>query len=133
MNPNLETTNLFLGIIAAVSVLEALVIIGLGIAGFMAYRRVMRVVNDLEERHVQPAMARLLPLMDTAREVAVDIQQVTATMRNETERVDQAVHRTIDRVDHTVGRVRSNVRARTSWLVGAFKGARVALEHVLQS
>ena len=39
---DLHTTNLLIGIIAVVSVLEALVVIGLGVGGFLAYRRVMQ-------------------------------------------------------------------------------------------
>jgi hypothetical protein len=38
MEANLATTNLLLGIMAAVSVLEALVIIGIGVAGYLVYR-----------------------------------------------------------------------------------------------
>ena len=45
---NLETTNVLLGIMAGVSVLEALLLIGMGIGGFMMYRRVMKLVADLE-------------------------------------------------------------------------------------
>ena len=41
MAGNLGTTNLLLGIMAAVSVLEALVVIGIGVAAFMVYRRVI--------------------------------------------------------------------------------------------
>ena len=44
MSGELGTTNLLLGIMAAVSVLEAIVIIGMGVAGFMAYRNVMALV-----------------------------------------------------------------------------------------
>ena len=59
MSAELGTTNLLLGIMAAASVLEALVIIGMGIAGFMAYRRVMVLVDGIETRQVAPAMARV--------------------------------------------------------------------------
>ena len=45
MAGELATTNLLLGIMAAVSVLEALALIGLGIAGFMAYKNVMEISN----------------------------------------------------------------------------------------
>ena len=38
MEGNLGTTNLLLGNIASVSVLEALLLIGVGIAGYMIYR-----------------------------------------------------------------------------------------------
>jgi hypothetical protein len=51
MDPNLAstlgTTNTILTIMAAVSVLEALVLIGVGIGGLLAYRRVMTLLNDL--------------------------------------------------------------------------------------
>ena len=94
MDPQLGTTNLYLGIMAAVSVLEALVLIGAGIAGFMAYRKVMALVNTLEERHGAPAMSRVNTILD-------DVKVVSAKVKEETERVDHAIHTTIDRVDDT--------------------------------
>ena len=124
MEPQLETTNLFLGIMAAVSVLQALVLIGAGIAGFMAYRKVMALVNTLEEQHVAPAMGRVNTILD-------DVKVVSAKVKEEAERVDHAIHTTIDRVDDTVDRVRWNVRARTSRIVGIVRGARVAIESML--
>jgi hypothetical protein len=123
---NLNTTNLLLGIMAAVSVLEALAIIGLGIGGFLVYRRVMDLVNGLETRQVAPAMARVNAILD-------DVKSVTAKVKEETERVDQAIHRTMDRVDDTADRVRSNVRAKTSRVVGFVRGLRVAMESMLHS
>ena len=48
MSGELGTTNLLLGIMAAASVLEAFVIIGLEVAGFMAYRNVMALVGRIE-------------------------------------------------------------------------------------
>ena len=48
MSGELGTTNLLLGIMAAASVLEALVMIGMGVAGFMAYRNVMVLVHGIE-------------------------------------------------------------------------------------
>jgi hypothetical protein len=133
MSGELGTTNLLLGIMAAVSVLEALVIIGIGIAGYMAYRKVMSLVDQgmvlaqgIEARQVAPAMDRVNAILD-------DVKGVTATVKQETERVDQAIHSTIDRIDDTADRVRTNVRAKTSVLVGVIRGARVALEGLLRS
>jgi hypothetical protein len=131
MSAELGTTNLLLGIMAAVSVLEALVIIGMGIAAFMAYRKVMEVVergmvlaDGIEARQVAPAMMRVNAILD-------DVKDVTAKVKEETERVDHAIHTTIDRIDDTAGRVRTNVRAKTSALVGFIRGARVAIEGLL--
>jgi len=133
MSGELGTTNLLLGIMAAVSVLEALVIVGIGIAGFMAYKKVMALVDQgmtivqgIEARQVAPAMERVHAILE-------DVKGVTAKVKEETERVDQAIHSTIDRIDDTADRVRTNVRAKTSTLVGVIRGARVALQGLLRS
>src|SRR6185369_567517 len=99
---------------------------GMGIAGFMVYRRVMTLVQGLEERQVAPAMVRVNAILD-------DVKDVTAKVREETERVDMAIRSTMDRVDDTADRVRSNVRAKTSWVVGAIRGLRVAIETALHT
>jgi hypothetical protein len=124
MESQLGTTNLLLGIMAAVSVLQALVLIGAGIAGYKAYRQVTTLIETLEDRHVAPAMGRVNAILD-------DVKVVSAKVKEETERVDHAIHSTIDRVDDTVDRVRWNVRAKTSRLVGALRGARLAIETIL--
>jgi len=126
MSPELGTTNLLLGIIAVVSVLEALVIIGMGVAAFVEYRRVIELINGLEIRQITPLTARVNTILD-------DVKVVTTKVKEETERVDVAIHRTIDRVDDTADRVRSNVRAKTSKVVGIVRGLRVALETMMQS
>jgi hypothetical protein len=123
---NLGTTNLLLGIMAAVSVLEALLLVGVGVAGFLVYRKVMELVTNLEQRQVAPAMARVNAILD-------DVKDVSAKVKAETERVDTAIHSTIDRLDDTADRVKSNVRAKTSHLVGIIRGLRVAIEGVLRS
>jgi hypothetical protein len=120
----LGTTNVLLGIMAAVSVLEALILIGAGIAGYLVYRRAMTLINGIEERQVAPAMARVNTILD-------DVKIVTARVKDEAERVDSAIKSTMDRVDDTADRVRSNVRAKTSRIVGIVRGARVAIEHIL--
>ena len=126
MAGNLGTTNLLLGIMAAVSVLEALVVIGIGVAAYMVYRRVIALVNGLEARQIAPAMTRVNAILD-------DVKEVSAKVKEEADRVDVAIHRTIERVDDTADRVRSTVRAKTSWVVGVIRGLRVAIEGVLHS
>ncbi|MGH9144065.1 MAG: hypothetical protein ACRD2I_23255 [Vicinamibacterales bacterium] len=129
----MATTNLLLGIMAAVSVFEALLIIGVGIAGYVVYRKVVALVDTgvvlaqgLEARQVAPAMTRVNAILD-------DVKDVTAKVKEETERVDQAIHSTIDRIDDTAGRVRTNVRAKTGALVAFVRGARMAVEEMLRS
>src|ERR1043165_6843240 len=107
MTADLGTTNLLLGIMAAVSVLEALVLIGIGVAGFMAYRRVTTLIEGLEQRQVVPARGRVNAILD-------DVKGVTAKVKEETERVDTAIRTTIDRVDDTADRRPAHVRAPAS-------------------
>jgi hypothetical protein len=122
---NLGTTNLILGIIAACAVLEAAIIIGMAIGGFLMYRRVMGIVTDIQEKHVGPLVARVDAILD-------DLKGVSAKVKEETERVDQAIRTTMDRVDDTADRVRSNVRAKTSRIVGVVRGIRAAIESFMQ-
>ena len=126
MSAELGTTNLLLGIMAVVSVLEALAIIGMGVAGFMAYRKVMALVEGIETRQVAPAMARVNAILD-------DVKTVTAKVKEEAERVDHAIHTTMDRIDDTADRMRSNVRARTNAVVGFVRGLRVAIDWMRHS
>src|SRR4051794_24895440 len=115
MGSELGTTNLLLGIMAAVSVLEALVIIGIGVAGFMAYRKVMEVVTGMGARRGAPAMLRVNAILE-------DVKAVSAKVKEEPERVDMAIPSTRDRIDPPADRVRSNVRAKTSRFVGFVRG-----------
>jgi hypothetical protein len=126
MEGSLSTTNLLLGIMAVVSILEALLIVGVGIGGWILYRRAMDLVNGLEQRQVAPAMARVNAILD-------DVKGVTEKVKEETERVDYAIRTTIDRVDDTADRLRANVQAKTSRVVGLIRGMRVALEQFLRS
>ncbi|HMD34598.1 MAG TPA: hypothetical protein VKH42_06505 [Vicinamibacterales bacterium] len=126
MNGELATTNLLLGVMAAVSVLEALLLIGVGAGCFMVYRRVMTLVEGLETRQIAPAMVRVNGILD-------DVKVVTTKVKEETERVDEAIRTTLHRVDDTADRVRSNVRMKTSRVVGFVRGLRVAIESMLHS
>ena len=126
MAGELGTTNLLLGIMAAVSVLEGLVIIGVAVAGFMAYRKVMALVDGIETRQVAPTMARVNTILD-------DVKTMTTTLREEVERVDHAIHTTMDRIDDTADRLRSNVRGKASAVVGVVRGLRAAIGSMLHS
>jgi len=123
MEASLATTNLLLGIMAAVSVLEALLLVGVGIAAFVLYRRVTDFVVVFQQR-VAPTMTRVNAILE-------DVKGVTAKVKEETDRVDHAIRATMDRVDDTADRVRLNVRAKTSQVVGFVRGLRVVIEGIL--
>lgn len=126
MTGDVATTNLMLGIMAVVSVLEALLLIGMGVAALTMYRRVMDLATGIEQRHVAPALARVNAILD-------DVKDVTAMVKQETERVDHAIRGAMDRVDDTAGRVRASVRAKTSRVVGFAVGLRAMVEQLFRS
>lgn len=123
---NLDTTNLLLGIMAGVSVLEALLLIGVGIGGFMMYRRVMRLVEDIETRQIAP-------LREKADAILADVKTVTARVSHQTERVDHAISGTIHRVDETADRVKGSVRDKVNQAVGMLRGIRAVITSLLSS
>ena len=126
MDGNLGTTNVLLGIMAAVSVLQALVIIGAGVAGFLMYRRVTQLVTDLEARQVAP-------LRERVEAILADVKTVTSRVNQQTERVDHAINGTMDRVDETADRVRHSVRDTVNQATGVVRGIRAVVASVLRS
>jgi len=125
---NLDTTNLLLGIMAAVSVLEAIALIGLGIMAYRLYGQTMRAVREIEQRHITPLVARVNTLMTRVDTILVDLRDVTARVSTRTERVDSAIQHTIDRVDETAWRVRSSVNSRVQRAVTLFYAMRSAVD-----
>ena len=124
--PDLHTTNVLLGIMAAVSVVQGLLLIGVGVAGFVMYRRAMQLVADLEARQIAP-------LREKVDSILTDVQSITARVSKQSERVDQAVSGTIERVDETAARVRAGVYDRVSQAVGVVRGVRAVIISMLRS
>jgi hypothetical protein len=109
-----------LWIMAALSILEALLLIGMGIGGYLVYSRVMTLVNDLEARQIAP-------MREKVDAILVDVKAVTARVAHQTERVDHAVTGTINRVDETASRVRASVFDRVNQAAGVVRGVRAVI------
>jgi hypothetical protein len=126
MDGTLGTTNNILLVMAVVSVLEALLLIALGVGGFLIYRRVMQLVNDVEARQVAP-------LREKVDAILTDVRAVTARVSNQTERVDHAIAGTIDRVDDTAERMKSTMREKVNQTVGVVRAIRAVVMSLLTS
>jgi len=122
--PDLQSLSVPLWIMAVVSVLQALVLIGAGIAGYMAYSRVMTLVNDLEVRQIAP-------LREKTDAILADVKAITARVSQQTERVDHAISGTIERVDDTATRVRVGVHDKVNQAVGVVRGVRAVIMSLL--
>ena len=113
-------------IIAAVSVLQALLFIGLGVGGYLVYSRVMTLINDLEARQIAP-------LREKVDAILVDVKGITARVNQQTERVDHAITGTIDRVDYTAERVRAGVHEKVNQAAGVVRGVRAVIMSLLRT
>jgi len=123
---DLQTTNTALIIMAVVSVLEAVVLLGIAVGGFLVYRRVMQLVTDLEARQIAPIREKVEAILG-------DVKAVTARVNSEAERVDDAIHGTINRVDHTAEHLKSSVMEKVSYASGIVRGVRAAIASVLRT
>jgi hypothetical protein len=124
---DLHTTNLLLGIIAAMSVVVGLAVIGLAVGGLMVYRKVLELgnlVTDIESRQIAPLRHKL-------DDILVDVKMVTTRLSDQTERVDHVISGTMERVDETATRVRSSVREKVAVAVGVVRGVRAVIESIL--
>jgi uncharacterized membrane protein len=132
---NLNTTNILLAIMAAVSVLQALVVVCVGVLAFRLYRETFRAIRDIEQRQIAPLAANVAALMASVDGILADVKDVTARVTRRTERLDAAVQDTMHSVDETVGRVLGSVESRliriarltygvTSAIQSLFKGRR---------
>ena len=111
-------------IMAVVSVFEALLLIAIGVGGYLVYSRVMTLVTDLEARQIAPLREKV----DT---ILADVKTVTSRVAHQTERVDHAITGTIDRVDETAARVRAGVHDKVSQAAGVMRGIRAVIMTLL--
>jgi hypothetical protein len=85
----LSTTNVLLGIMAAVSVLEALAVAGCFFGAFLLYKRFVKGFRGLEERQVAPVAARVNAILD-------DVKSVTSTVKGEVGSLQHGIGRIIE-------------------------------------
>ena len=115
-----------LWIMAVVSVLQALLLIGIGVAGYLVYSRVMKLAADLEARQIAP-------IREKVDAILADVHGITARVNQQTERVDEAITGTIDRIDDTAARVRAGVFYRVNRMAGVVRGVRAVIMALLHS
>ena len=130
---NIDTTNLFLGIMAFVSLLQAVVVIGVAVVGYRLYSRAMQTITSIEERQIAPLVQRAHAVMSTVDGILGDVKGLTSRVRGRTEQVDAAIDDTFHRVDETAGRVRASVASRLHGLMGMAQGIVAVMQSVLHA
>lgn len=124
---NLDTTNLLLGIMAAVSVLEAILLVVVGVMAWRLYSQTMTTVREIEVRQIAPLVNRVNTLVGTVDDILIDVKGITSRVGAQTERVNSALTTTMDRVDETADRVRTSVAQRVQRVVNLVQGLSAAV------
>ena len=122
--PDLSSLSTPLWIMAIVSVFQALLIIGMGVGGYLMYSRMTTMMADLETRQIAP-------LREKADAILADVKSITARVSQQTERVDHAIAGTIDRVDDTAARVKAGVHDKVNQAAGVVRGVRAVIMSLL--
>ena len=112
---SLQTTNIWLGILAIVSLLEFLMILAAGILGFKVYREVMSTIQAIERVHIAPLRTRVDLLLD-------QVEIMTDTVKHAQESVS-------DTLKHVTGAgtlVAGAVKAKAWPILGIIQGLKSA-------
>jgi hypothetical protein len=114
-----------LWIMAVLGILQLLLLIGIGVGGYLMYSRAMNVITD----HAR----QIAPIREKVDAILVDVKTVTSRVAHQTERVDHAVTDTINRVDETAARVRAGVHDKVNRAAGVVRGIRAVIMSLLRS
>ena len=88
MTADLAMTNTWLAVLAVVATFEAIAIVALCLCGLLFYRRVMRMLAGIEERHVAPVATRVNAILD-------DVQRMTSMATLQAEQFERFVQRVV--------------------------------------
>ena len=112
---SLATTNVWLAILAIVSLIEFLMIAAAGFFAYRMYREAMTVVENVERVHIAPLRARVDAILD-------DVQTVTSKVKHAQDSVGDAMRHVAGAGSLLAGTVKSK-----SWpIVGLIQGLRTA-------
>ena len=128
---NLETTNWLLGVIAVASAVQTLMLVGVAIVGFRLYGKSAPACRRSSSRHVAPLRRQVDGLLTRVDGVVGDVQTIAARVNHRTERVDDAIAGTIERVDETAEHLKDRVRDTVSQATGVVRGIRAVIASFL--
>ena len=119
---SLATTNVWLAILAIVSLLEFLMIVGAGLLGYKMYRQVMTTIENVERVHIAPLRARADAILD-------EVQVMTAKVKH----AQQSVGDALEHVSGMGGTIADTVKAKTWPIRGIINGVRIAASTLMSN
>jgi uncharacterized protein YoxC len=119
MPDSLGATNTMLAVIAAVSVIQGLVCIGFGVAGWKIYKLATGTIREIDEKRVKPIAAKVEGLVDRAHQVTDRVHQLTERVQQRAEKVEETATHVKSSVTDTVHRVSDAVTGLRAALINA--------------
>ena len=116
MTPDLQTTNIWIAVLAVAGAIQTLLLLGAAVGLFVTYRRMMAKIDAIEERHLAPLAARASLIID-------DLQDMTARVR----RVDDVVRAKVHGLENAAQVARHAISDRFWPIVGAARAVGACL------
>jgi len=117
---DLTMTNVWLGVLAVISLIEFLMIAAAGLLAYKAYRQVMSVVDNVERVHIAPLRARVDAILD-------EVEAITGKVKQAQNSVTAVLHGAA----HAGNAVAGTVKSKTWPIIGLIRGVRVAANAIL--
>jgi hypothetical protein len=114
------TSEIFLGVIAAATLIMAIIQVGLIIGGLILAKRVTAAVDRIEEAS--------RPIIDRLDQVTTEALTSMAAARAQMERLEQMTTDMVDRVDQAAHRIQTYVLAPARQGIALLAGARAAVQ-----
>jgi hypothetical protein len=123
----LDWTNLWLGILAILSLIEFLMIAAVALLAYGMYRKAAMVIESIEQRHVVPLRAKAEAVIAEAQMVVNNGKEIVGRVKDAEESVAEALKHAVNAGILVVGSVRSK-----AWpILGIVQGVRVAVKAML--
>jgi uncharacterized protein YoxC len=111
---DLTMTNVWLAILAVISLVEFLMIAAAGVLAFKAYKQVMAVLDNVERAHIAPLRARVDSILD-------EVEEITGKVKRAQDSVSAAFHTAASAGSVIAGTVKSK-----TWpILRVIRGARI--------
>jgi hypothetical protein len=118
---DLTMTNVWLGILAVISLIEFLMIAAMGLFAYKAFKQVMSVVENVERVHIAPLRARVDAILD-------EVEVMTGKVKHAQDSVSSALHTAAN-----VGSILAGtVKSKTWPILSIIKGVRMAATAIVE-
>jgi hypothetical protein len=122
---SLGTTNLLIGIMAAASVLQAVVLTGVAVAAWKLYVRSLEAVADARQQ-IEPVVARTSELAQRLDGIADDVKSITSRVASAAAWTESTVGTVAAVVGYGAGGATASVARKTLGVYGIARGLRAA-------